>query len=210
MIEYLYNLDYQVEDVQSLPSESVGNETEPEKPENNGPDGNGVESLGPSNTLAGEGVSPTPSAGGLPKTANHVSDHIPPYDPLSFHILIYSLADRLFIHGRKELSKQKVERELLQRLDVNSFSRAVIEVYKSTPPHERGLRDLAVKITMDHMTELRTRRESVPAALEDRLLEQVPQFTYDLLVAMMNTSVRDWNLNGVCRKNWSVENFSWY
>ncbi|KAJ5535100.1 hypothetical protein N7527_001354 [Penicillium freii] len=34
---------------------------------------------------------------------------------LSFHILMYSLADRMFIHGLKALSKEKVEKELAQR-----------------------------------------------------------------------------------------------
>lgn len=73
-------------------------------------------------------------------------------DLLSFHILMYSLTDRLFIQGLKALSKKKVERELVERLDANSFPRAIIEIYNSTSQDDRGLRDLAVKITMDHLT----------------------------------------------------------
>ncbi|CAI7632638.1 unnamed protein product [Penicillium viridicatum] len=34
---------------------------------------------------------------------------------LSFHIMMYSLADRMFIQGLKALSKEKVEKELAQR-----------------------------------------------------------------------------------------------
>ena len=117
---------------------------------------------------------------------------------------MYSLADRLFIYGLKALSKRNVEREMLQRLNVDSFSRAIVEIYTSTPPRDRGLRDLAVKITINHMVPLRTAEESAPAAFEDRLLEQVPRFSYDLLVTMMNKSVENSNLNGVHREHWSV------
>lgn len=203
-------MDYQVEDVQNLPYESIGHEIRPEQPEHDVSNGHDVEPLGLPHAQAGEEISTEPSASDLPNTVNQGSEHVPPFDPLSFHILTYSLADRLFMHGLKELSKQKVERELLLRLDVDSFPQAVVEIYKSTPRQDRGLRDLAVKITMDHMIELRTRGESMPAVLEDKLLEQVPQFSYDLLVTMMNKSVLDWKENGVCRKNWSVENIRWY
>jgi hypothetical protein len=47
----------------------------------------------------------------------------------SFHILMYSLADRLFIQGLKALSKQNVGRKLVERLDANSFPQAIIEIY---------------------------------------------------------------------------------
>ncbi|CEJ62639.1 hypothetical protein PMG11_11134 [Penicillium brasilianum] len=67
-------------------------------------------------------------------------------DPLSFHILMYALADRMFIEGLKGLSKRKVEQELLQRLDASSFPSGIVEIYNSTPSQDRGLRDLAVRV----------------------------------------------------------------
>ena len=75
-------------------------------------------------------------------------DQAPEYDTLCFHILMYSLADRLFIEGLKALSKENVEHELVQRLDVSSFTEAISEIYRSTPIHDRGLRDLAIKTTI--------------------------------------------------------------
>lgn len=59
---------------------------------------------------------------------------------------MYSLADRMFIKGLKILSKQNVERELVRQLDADSFPQAILEIYNSTPPDDRGLRDLAIPI----------------------------------------------------------------
>ena len=87
-------------------------------------------------------------------------DQAPEYDTLSFHILMYSLADRLFIEGLKALSKENVEHELVQRLDASSFSKAISEIYRSTPIHDRGLRDLAIKTAMNHLTTLRNSDET--------------------------------------------------
>jgi len=118
---------------------------------------------------------------------------------------MYSLADRMFIRGLKILSQQNVERELGQQLDVVSFPQAIFEIYNSTPPEDRGLRDLAIQYTMDNLTSLRSEGEGAAAAFEDSLLKSTPQFSYDLLVAIMNKSVQDWNQYGVCGKNWQRE-----
>jgi hypothetical protein len=112
------------------------------------------------------------------------------YDPVSFHILMYSLADRLIIHGLKSLSKIKVKKELIQSLlDENAFRKAVVETYNSTPEHDRGLRDLIVDITTDHLSDLR-QETSAPAALQDSLFKEVPEYAYDLLRAMINKNVK--------------------
>ncbi|KAJ5954175.1 hypothetical protein N7501_008454 [Penicillium viridicatum] len=133
---------------------------------------------------------------------------------LSFHILMYSLADRMFIHGLKALSKEKVEKELAQRLDARGFPHATYEIYSSTPASDRGLRDLEVRITMDNLVSLRTGakkmisteagtvEESRPAAFPDSLVSSVPQFSSDLAVAMMNRTVTAWNRHGICKPNW--------
>ncbi|CAG8370860.1 unnamed protein product, partial [Penicillium salamii] len=108
------------------------------------------------------------------------------FDSLSFHILMYSLADRMFIEGLKALSNQKAERELIDSLDANSFPGAIFEIYNSTPADDRGLRDMAVRVTMDHLTKLRRGNEEVPVTFENSLLKSVPQFCFDLLVAIMD------------------------
>ncbi|KAJ5693928.1 hypothetical protein N7536_004340 [Penicillium majusculum] len=102
-------------------------------------------------------------------------------DILSFHILIYSLGDRMFIHGLKALSKENVEKELAKRLDARTFPHAIYEIYSSTPASDRAPRDLVVRITMDNLislragakkmdsTEVGTGEESGPAAFPDSL-----------------------------------------
>lgn len=84
-----------------------------------------------------------------------------------------------------------------------SFPDAVLEIYNSTPTVDRGLRDLAVRVTMDHLTILRTGEEAAQGPFQDNLLESVPQFSFGLLVVMMNRTVSDWKQLGICRKNWS-------
>lgn len=132
-------------------------------------------------------------------------DQAPEYDTLCFHILMYSLADRLFIEGLKALSKENVEHELVQRLDASSFTEAISEIYRSTPIHDRGLRDLAIKTTMNHLTTLRNSDETAAACLQNSFLESLPQFSYDLLVAMMDRSVDIWNRGNMIQKNWVLD-----
>jgi hypothetical protein len=179
MIEYLYTLDYQVEDVVDFAAEETTEQgTSP------------------------EGFSGDVQGNAIVETHEPASASASTYDPLLFHILMYALADRLFIHGLKFLSKQNVEKELVRRLDAASYPLAILEIYNTTPKQERGLRDLALIITMDHMTELRTGEETTPVAFDNSLLDKVPEFSKDLLVAIMNKCVADWKLDGICRKNW--------
>ncbi|KAJ5774850.1 hypothetical protein N7457_009746 [Penicillium paradoxum] len=124
------------------------------------------------------------------------------FDSLLFHISMYSLADRRLINGLKLLSKEKVELELSQRLNSEIFPIAISEIYNSTPEKDRGLRDLAVKMTMDNLVELRTQANAgypthyssrtVPVAFPDSLVQSVPQFSSDLVLAMMDKTVSDW------------------
>ncbi|CAG7980534.1 unnamed protein product [Penicillium salamii] len=110
-------------------------------------------------------------------------------DPLSFHILMYSLADRMFIEGLKDLSSQKAEQELNRQLvgkpDLSLLPRAIMEIYSSTPAHARGLRDIAVRVTMDRMAII-DGYSRVGEFLKNGLLDPVPQFGFDLLVAIMH------------------------
>lgn len=111
----------------------------------------------------------------------------------------------MFIEGLKAPSKEKLERGLVQRLDANTFPSAIMEIYNSIPASDRGLRDLAVKITLDHLTELRTSDEETHLVFPNSLVELVLQFSLDLLVSVMDKTVFDWNQYGLCRKNWSYE-----
>lgn len=48
---------------------------------------------------------------------------------------------------------------------------------------------MAVRVTMDHLTELRSRDEGVPVTFKNSLLKRVPQFCFDLLVAIMDKNM---------------------
>ena len=197
MVYYLYTLDYHVDVGNSSPDQPSTGE-EPLK----------IDSKGD------EAVSYQPSEGETSQRNASRDDEVPEnptttWDPLSFHILVYSLADRMFIEGLKALSRCKVERELRQRLDARSFSAAVLDIYNSTPAIDRGLRDLVVRMTMDHLTEMRTGKEAAPAALQNGLLESVPQYSYDLLVASIDRTVSDWNRYGLCGRNWSRSSYQY-
>ncbi|KAJ5292205.1 hypothetical protein N7478_001456 [Penicillium angulare] len=63
-------------------------------------------------------------------------------DPLSFHILIYPLADRMFAEGLKTLAKENAKR---------TFQDAIKEIFHSTTPSDRDLRDMAVNLTLNHL-----------------------------------------------------------
>jgi hypothetical protein len=136
-------------------------------------------------------------------------DLLTSFNPLSFHISMYSLAGRMFIEGLKTISKEKVERELKQCLHSDTFPQAIFEIYSSTPATDRGLRDLAVKMTMDHLTELRNGSECDHVAFPDSLVTEIPQFSSDLLVAIMNKSVSEWRRHGKCGTNWAQTDLFW-
>ncbi|KAJ5742373.1 uncharacterized protein N7511_011392 [Penicillium nucicola] len=182
MIEYFYTLDYLVNQPLSLPDNPQSSEA---------PSTNASEAQ---NVSADEALAcQQPEGSEDQENASQPDDapRNPPatFDPLSFHILMYSLADRMFIEGLKALSNQKAERELIDRLDANSFPRAIFEIYNPTPADDRGLRDMAVKVTMDHLTMLRSGDEGVPVTFKNSLLKSVPQFCFDLLVAIMDNKM---------------------
>jgi hypothetical protein len=129
------------------------------------------------------------------------------FDPLSVHILMYSLADRMFIEGLKLVSKGKAEQELDRRVNSEIFPRAIIQIYKSTPEIDRGLRDVAIRATMNNLKELRTTTvahggEMALPVFPDSLVKSTPQFASDLAVAMMEKTVSDWGCYGLCMTNW--------
>ncbi|KAL4778453.1 hypothetical protein BJX76DRAFT_352603 [Aspergillus varians] len=202
MIEYLYTLEYQVESHSASSDDSIIHTNTVAEPSE-------MPDILEKEILPDEPETPfniTEPYGPQEPPVNQA----PAYDPLSFHILMYSLADRLFIEGLKALSKENVEHELVRRLDASSFPEAILEIYRSTPTHDRGLRDLAVKTTMNHLTALRASDELTTVVLQNSLLESLPQFSYDLLLAMMDESVSVWNQGLAIKRNWVQNPKPWF
>ncbi|KGO75155.1 Uncharacterized protein PITC_058250 [Penicillium italicum] len=117
MIDYLYSLDYQIEDC-LLDSDHDSSEKPPVLCDYEGA------------TTFTESYAQNAQSGMDDNSLGNTDEHLTPFDPLSFHILMYSLADRMFIEGLKALSKGKVERGLVQRLDANTFQSAIMEIYR--------------------------------------------------------------------------------
>ncbi|RAH84377.1 hypothetical protein BO86DRAFT_241053 [Aspergillus japonicus CBS 114.51] len=179
-IEYLYTLDYRVISHNATErSREHGDELSLTSSSCQVPHGEVVTST----------MQETPGTSGQYPDPTDAGNTTPMLDPLSFHILMYSLADRLIINGLKALAKKKVEYEMAQRLDAVSFPQSVMEIYNSTPKSDRGLRDLAVDITLRNLSLLRRKDEAADAIFQDTLLDSVPQFSRDLLMAMMKKSV---------------------
>ncbi|KAJ5514980.1 hypothetical protein N7463_004532 [Penicillium fimorum] len=112
-------------------------------------------------------------------------------DPLSVHLLMYPLADRMLIKGLKVLSKEKVEQELGRRLNSKIFPHAITQIYNPTPENDRGMRDMTIRMTMDNPKEPRT-AQVAPSAFPERLVRSTPQVASDLAVAMIERTVSDW------------------
>ncbi|KAJ5385445.1 hypothetical protein N7517_003356 [Penicillium concentricum] len=168
MIEYFYHLDYEVQPHSPETDIFIGLD----KPT--------------SDTDTDTTEAPSESA----------EDPVTTVDPLSVPILMYSLADRVFTEGLKVLSKEKLGQELGRRLNSKIFPHAIAQIYNSTPANDRGLRDMAIKLTMDNIKELRA-AQVAPSTFPDSLVRSTPQFASDLAVAMMEKMVADWQHRGV-------------
>ena len=170
MLKYLYTLDYETLPPETPQSESAAIDD----------DIPSEEALSPGEDMDNE--KDNKGNAEITKQMNDLSD------PLFFHIAMFSLADRRMIDGLKALCKEKFEPQLRGRLDGNSISAAfpalILDIYTSTPPHERGLRDVAVKMTIKYLPWLR--RYTLPAAFSDDLLDMIPQFARDLLVGLID------------------------
>jgi hypothetical protein len=202
MVEYLYSLDYQIEGIHnSVSGNSVNNEVSPEQSAKSMSQETAAESGELPDTLASEEIlSDVLGNGVLRSQLTSLLDPQRPglciRSPFSPYFDVFTRRSSVYIRAYISFAA-----ECREGADSTS--------YNSKPRQDRGLRDLAVKIRMDHMIELRTGGETALAAFEDKLVEQVPRFSYDLPVAVLNKSVSDWDLDGVCRKNWSVDGFGW-
>ncbi|EAS37374.3 BTB/POZ domain-containing protein [Coccidioides immitis RS] len=99
-----------------------------------------------------------------------------------FHALMYLQGEYFQIDGLKVLAKGYFRASFLGRCDMDSFPAAVEEVYRSTAKHDRGLKDLVIELMM---AKLRTFQDEQKQAVK-KLLEDIPEFSHDLCVALMD------------------------
>ena len=74
----------------------------------------------------------------------------------------------------------------MDKPDRASFRAAVVEVYRSTAEHDRGLKDVVIALTNSNLTIL---RGGIFPVLDDGLLRSVPEFAIDLCIATLGKYV---------------------
>ncbi|OQE46735.1 hypothetical protein PENCOP_c001G08159 [Penicillium coprophilum] len=173
MVEYLYQLDYEVRI--HYPETDVV--------------------IGLDNwTLDTDTDTRTDSTEALSKSAGGLMTSVV---PISVHILMYSLADRMFNEGLKVPSKNKAEQELGKRLNSKIFPHAIAQIKSSTPESDQVLRDTAIKITKElRMPKAEPGQDKLSSAFPNSLVKSFPQFTSDLAVKMREKTVSLWNCYG--------------
>ncbi|OJJ42338.1 hypothetical protein ASPZODRAFT_1500918 [Penicilliopsis zonata CBS 506.65] len=75
--------------------------------------------------------------------------------PMLFNIKVYQVADKYAVPLLKQDAKEKFERIIQTCWAMDDFPAAITEAYKCTVKQDRGLRGPLVKISREHLAELR-------------------------------------------------------
>lgn len=70
------------------------------------------------------------------------------------HARVYAVAQKYQVTALKSLALRRYRAALQNRPDFDEFLDSVAEVYTSTGPHDRGLRDIVVQFWAEHQEEL--------------------------------------------------------
>lgn len=109
--------------------------------------------------------------------------------PLAFHMMMYSLADCMGISGLKLLAKDHSTRSLVDNMTPEGFSLSINVIYSLTTASTYQLRDIAAQATIDSRVDLRWNHDGKQMALGNDLMDDVPEFARDVLVAIMDRDV---------------------
>ena len=105
------------------------------------------------------------------------------------HVKIYGAAEKYGVSALKRRAQEKFEASLKTNWDLDDLPRIVSEIYGSTPPNDRGLRDAIVKSTYKHVRKLLKKTNFLTvleekvgfAAMMTQLLAQQPIFDSKLV-----------------------------
>ena len=82
------------------------------------------------------------------------------------HIRLYAIADKYDIQDLKSLAKSKLQSSISDRWPIPFFPALIQGVLNSTPPKDRGLRDIITLICARHVTELLSEEPAIPYSLD--------------------------------------------
>ena len=68
-----------------------------------------------------------------------------------FHAAVYSIADKYCVSALKHVAKKKFSDAVGTCWDTDGFSLVITDVYSSTPPNDRDLRDLVLQVSSEHI-----------------------------------------------------------
>ncbi|KAI9035319.1 BTB/POZ domain protein [Aspergillus affinis] len=93
------------------------------------------------------------------------------------HVKAYQAGDKYVIPRLKEKAMIKFATSIMESWDEDEFTIAIADVYSTTPPGDRGLRDSAVAVSIEYLPALR-RKPSF-----QKVLRETPEFAADLVLS---------------------------
>ncbi|KAI8626743.1 BTB/POZ domain-containing protein [Xylariaceae sp. FL1651] len=75
-------------------------------------------------------------------------------DILTKHVRVYALADMFLMENLQKHALKKFESTIREQWVHEEFPNCVREIYESTPENNRGLRDIVLNTTREHLSEL--------------------------------------------------------
>ena len=119
--------------------------------------------------------------------------------PMLFNVEVYSIAEKYDISALKLRAEEKFEKAVETCWDMDDFAHAITDIYSSTPPTDRGLRDKVVEVAYQHISALLMKH-----TFRDVLKETVG-FAADVtqLMASREGSLKKYHCPS-CGKNWEA------
>lgn len=99
--------------------------------------------------------------------------------PILFHIRVYAIADKYDIPTLKLRAQEKFNNVIMNFLKTDEFARVIAEIYSTTVPTDRGLRDKVVELAYVYRRELLDKKSFV------HVLEETAGFAADLVQYMV-------------------------
>lgn len=86
--------------------------------------------------------------------------------PMVFNVKVYSIADKYDIPALRAQAKEKFQKAVEICWDMDDFPHAIAEVYSSTPPNDKDLRNIVVAVACEHIQGL-LRKQGFSDVLEE-------------------------------------------
>jgi speckle-type POZ protein len=120
--------------------------------------------------------------------------------PMLFNSRVYGIAEKYDIPALKFLAGEKVGKAVRTCWDMDDFTHVITDIYNSTPPTDRGLRDIVVEVAHSHIDTLLEKEEFRCA------LEETPGFAADITRQMAEKggiTVKEYSCPE-CGKQWKA------